>query len=329
MKKTKIAAISHYLPENIISNIDFHKKHKGLGKNLQPDIIQKIFGIEERRFAHNSQQVSCMAAQAAQPIVEKVGKKNIDLLIFAAACADLIEPATSNIVQHKLGLGCPVMDIKNACNSFVTAMQVGSAFIQSGMHQNILIVNGEKLSDCINYEINCQVKMQRHLAAFSFGDAGTAALLSPAENGSGLFYQKFLSIGKHWGLCTIRGGGSLHPHDLSKTYFEGETATLKDVILLEAKDFIQDCFKESGWDGKNIDHLFTHQVSMETIKIVADATGAPLEKCVNIFPKYGNTAAASIPLSISLNKKKLKKGDKIAIIGLAAGISVSVQLLIW
>ena len=208
-------------------------------------------------------------------------------------------------------------------------MQVGSAFIQPDIHKNILIVNGEKLSDCINYEINCPDQLQQHFAAYSFGDAGVAALLTAAENGSGLFYQKFKSIGKHWDLCAIRGGGSLHPHDLSKTYFEGQTAKLKDVILLETKDFIQSCFQESGWTGDNVDHLFTHQVSVETMKIVSEATEIPLNKCINIFPKHGNTAAASIPLSISLNQSKLKKGDKVAIIGLAAGISVSVQLLIW
>lgn len=329
MTNVKIAAISHYLPENIVTNTDFNQRQKGLGKNILPSVLQKVFGIEERRFAAKEEQVSCMATKAAQPIVDQFGKNNIDLLIFGAACADLIEPATANIVQYKLGLNCPVMDIKNACNSFVTAIQTASAFIQSGMYKNILIVNGEKLSDSINYNIKNQKTLQGHFAAFSFGDAGTAALLSSSENGSRITYQKFMSIGKHWELCKIPGGGSMHPHDLSKTYFEGQTATLKDVILLEAKDFIKDCFMESGWVGKDIDHLFTHQVSMETMKIVSDATDVPLNKCVNIFPKHGNTAAASIPLSISLNKNKLKRGDKIAIVGLAAGISVSVQLLVW
>lgn len=325
----KIAAVSHYLPENIVSNKNFNERQKGFGKNIQPEIMQKIFGIEERRFAHIDEQVSCMAAKAAEPIVKKVGKKNIDLLIFAAACSDLIEPATSNIVQYKLGLECPVMDIKNACNSFVTAIQVASAFMKSGMYKNILITNGEKLSDSINYHIESQEQLQKHLAAFSFGDAGTSILLSPSENGSGVHFQKFLSIGKHWELCTIKSGGSMFPHDLSKTYFEGHTSKLKDVILLEAKEFIQSCFKESGWTGEDIDYLFTHQVSVDSIKIVSDATGVPLDKCVNIFPKYGNTAAASIPLSISLNQSKFKKGDKVAVIGLAAGISASVQLFVW
>ena len=79
-------------------------------------------------------------------------------------------------------------------------MQVGSAFIQSGIHKNILIVNGEKLSDCINYEINCPDKLQEHLAAFSFGDAGASALLTATENGSGIFIKNLsplASIGNY------------------------------------------------------------------------------------------------------------------------------------
>ena len=331
MKNTKIAEISAYLPERIVANEEIEQRINQKKNFVPSGILNKLFGIRERRFAAPNEQVSDLAAKAAQPIVAKIGKENIDFLIFAAASADLIEPATSNIVQQKLGLRCPVMDVKNACNSFVSAIQVATAFIQSGIYHNVLIVNGEKLSDAINFEIRDMAHLQRSLAAFSLGDAGTAALITASTAEEGFCYQNFMSLGEHWDLCTIQGGGSMFPHDVSKNYFEGKTTELKDVILQTANEFVNQCLYQKGWAAPEIDHFITHQVSAQTFKIIAAATGIEESKMVSVFEQFGNTAAAAIPLSLHCanSRNLLKKGDKIAVLGLAAGISVSVQLMVW
>lgn len=331
MDRCKIAEVSSFLPERIIENAELEQRINRQKKWLPEGALEKLFGIQQRRFAKPGTQVSDLASAAALPIVEKVGRKNIDLLLFAAACSDLIEPATSNIVQHKLGLACPVMDIKNACNSFVSAIHTASAFIQAGMYENVLIVNGEKLSDAINLDIRDAEHLKRSLAAFSLGDAGSAALINPAKGEEGIYYQQFMTSGQHWELCTIRGGGSMHPHDASQNYFEGKTVDLKDAILSESADFLQDCFDRAGWLASEIDHLIAHQVSSHTFRIVSEALGIPLEKCISTFPHFGNTAAASIPLAIHCAQQRnlLQAGDKLAVIGLAAGISASVQFCVW
>lgn len=123
----------------------------------------------------------------------------------------------------------------------------------------------------------------------------------------------------------------MHPRDASKNYFEGKTALLKDVILQEAGQFLRESLEASSWESDNIQHLATHQVSMQTFPLIAKAMGIPTEKAIKVFEKYGNTAAASIPLSIyeAWQSGQLQKGDRLAMIGLAAGISASLQLMIW
>lgn len=332
MKRVKIAEIASYLPAQKIDNKDLIKRiNKNRPTALTAEMLERLFGIKERRFATAEEQVSDLATKAALPIVEKVGREQIDFLIFAAACSDLIEPATCNIIQNKLGLTCPAMDIKNACNSFVSAIHAASAFIQAGIYNNVLIVNGEKLSNAINFNIRDTEHLKRSLAAFSLGDAGVAALITASEDESGFYHQDFLTVGKHWDLCTIQGGGSMYPHDVSKNYFEGKTAALKDVILNEAKDFIQQAFQRANWSPTDVQHLITHQVSMPTFPVVAEAIGVPVERSISTFEYYGNNAAASIPLALhqAIEADIFKKGDKIAIVGLAAGVSVSLQLLVW
>jgi len=331
MTRSYIKEIATYVPERRVSNselialIDTDKNY------LSDGTLEKLFGIKERRFAKKDEQVSDLAVGAAKQILDKVDKNEIDFLIFAAACSDLIEPATSNIVQSKLGLNCPCIDLKNACNSVVSAMQAADAYIKAGVYKNILIVCGEKLSDGINYQIEDLPHLKRAMASLTLGDAGAALLMSASEDKSGLYLQKFMTEGSQWGLCTIKGGGSMFPHDSSKNYFEGKTAELKDAMIDHCKSFVDAALEQSEWEIDEIDHVITHQVSKQIFNVIAENTGLERNKIIQTFENYGNTAAASIPLAITegLKSSKIKKGDKVAIIGLAAGLSVSVQMLIW
>ncbi|MEK6780122.1 MAG: ketoacyl-ACP synthase III [Bacteroidota bacterium] len=328
------AAITHinsYLPNRIISNDEIEHWVNKSETWLPPGCMERLFGIRERRYADENQQTSDLAMLAATPIVEQVGAYTIDCLIFAAACSDLLEPATANIVQQKLGLHCPVFDVKNACNSFVNGIQVASSFIQSGIYKNVLVVNGEILHHSIRFNLEPHEDISRRLASYTFGDGGAAALLSTSTDVSGLYYQKFKSNGEHWKLCTIMGGGSLFPHDPNKYYFEGFTSELKTQLIEESNGMVAEALLKTGWKSDEITHVFTHQVSMNTFDVVAQHAGMCKTKFRSIFQSTGNTAAASIPLAMhqTFEQGKLKRGDKILIIGLAAGVSISIQLIIW
>jgi acyl-CoA:acyl-CoA alkyltransferase len=331
MKRAKIASVSVYHPTRVVLNSTVENLVNTHGKMLPEGSLLRLFGIQERRFAAPEEQVSDLAAKAARPIVLEHGANKIDCLIFAAACADLIEPATSNIVQYKLGLKCPVLDIKNACNSFTTAMMTASSYIASGMYRNVLIVNGEKLSDAIRFHPENEGQLRRGLAAYSLGDAGAAVLMTESTDDSGMQYQKFMSNGAHWELCTIRGGGSMHPRDADKNYFEGQTVALKDVLIDAGTRFFHECLAEAGWTIPEVQHLFTHQVSSDSTRLIAQFSGVALDRIEAVFPYFGNTAAASIPLAIyqRMQRGAIQPGDKVAILGLAAGVSVSVQLITW
>ena len=123
----------------------------------------------------------------------------------------------------------------------------------------------------------------------------------------------------------------MYPHDVTKNYFEGQTTALKTALLSSAQDFLLTAFEEANCSPSDIDWLFTHQVSMHTFKVICKAIHVKSHKAISVFERFGNTAAASIPLSLACAEQQgiLKKGDKIAVVGLAAGISASLQLMIW
>ncbi|MEO6692781.1 MAG: hypothetical protein ABIO44_10610, partial [Saprospiraceae bacterium] len=229
MKNISILDVDVYLPENIILNDRIESLINSEKENLAPGSLEKLFGIKERRFANKEMQVSDLASNACRKILQRI-ECEVDLLIFAAASSDLIEPATANIIQHKLCLSCPVMDIKNACNSVTTAMMVAEAFIRSDKYKNILIANGEKLSDVINFKPQSQEHLIRCLAGYTLGDAGTAILIGESDSKT-IIYQELYCNGSYWDLCVVEGGGSLAFRDSEKYYFECQSKELKAAII--------------------------------------------------------------------------------------------------
>ncbi len=331
MYNVRISEINTYLPVRKVTTAELSSMISSPHSNVSEQVLIRMFGVKQRHFAASDEQVSNLAVAAALPIVEKTGRENIDLMIFASACSDLIEPATANIIQEKLGLECAVFDVKNACNSFITAMDIARQYICNGTSKKILIVNGEKLSDSIRFELQHKNQLSEHLAAYSFGDAGAAVLLEACGEESGILFQKIYSRGKYWKLCTINGGGSMHPRDLSKLYFTGFTSELREAFMTEfrrelvlSKEFIDAIIPRIKW-------VFTHQVSVTSFDAIAETVGIPAERFISVVENYGNCAAASIPLSIkqALDDGRLQKGDEILIIGLGSGLALSITYMIW
>jgi 3-oxoacyl-[acyl-carrier-protein] synthase-3 len=328
---SRITAIAGYAPERIVENREIENLVNGNGDWIGSGSIERLFGVKERRFAKCGEQVSDLAVKAAYQILADTDPSTIDCLIFAAASSDLIEPATANIIQSKLGLTCAAFDVKNACNSFVTAMHIANALIVSGNYKKVLLVNGEILSHAIKFNLDNKEELAKRLAAYSLGDAGAAALIEPPDGESGIYSQKMISFGQYWNLCVIPGGGSMHPHDESKTYFEGKTSEMLQVFIENKGRIAEKCLEETGWKLSDVDHFFMHHVSKKTFEIVAAGLGISPDRFFNVIQNHGNIAAASIPFAMSIASKNniLKKGDKIMLIGLASGISISIQLIIW
>lgn len=328
---SKISRIAGYAPERIVLNREIEDLVNEKEQLIGSGSIERLFGVKERRYARCGEQVSDLAVQAASQILADMDPDTIDCLIFAAASSDLIEPATANIIQSKLGLTCAAFDVKNACNSFVTAMHVANALIMTGNYKKVLLVNGEILSHSIKFNLDNKEELSKRLAAYSLGDAGAAALIEPPDDESGIYSQKMISFGQYWNLCVILGGGSMHPHDVSKTYFEGKTSEMLHVFIENKGRIAEKCLEEAGWDLHEIDHFFMHHVSKKTFDIVAGGLGISSDRFYNVIQDRGNIAAASIPyaMSVANENKVLKKGDKIMLIGLASGISISIQLIIW
>ncbi|GAB6898415.1 3-oxoacyl-ACP synthase III family protein [Kineosporia succinea] len=305
------------------------------GFAMPSGLVERLTGVRERRHVQPGIASSDLAAQAGLAALAKadVDPLSVDLLIYSSASHDVSEPATSAIVQHKMGArNATFADIKNACNSFLNGLDFAAASIATGRARRVLVVAGEVLSPTINWEIESSVELRTKLAALTLGDAGGAVLLEATdEENTGLLPGRFVSDGSQWELSTVMSGGNLMVRDNSRSYFECDSSALQKLAIEHIPPLIEKTVAEVGWNLDEITRIFPHQVSKGVTQALCSAIGYDQNQVTVTLDRFGNNAAASIPLALSLASEQghLNKGDKVLLVCGAAGFTAGVMPVIW
>ncbi len=335
--RAALASVGSALPVSVITSADLGRRiHETTGFELTNGLVERLTGVRTRHYRADDEQSSDLAVRAATQALDRagVGIEQIDLIIFAACTQDITEPATANIVQEKLGAkNAQVFDVKNACNSFLNALDVADSHIRAGKSRCALVTCGETLSLGIDWNIRSVDDLKSRLAALTLGDAGAAAVLEavPEEEGRGIVATGFRSYGDKWRLATVLGGGSMYRMDERYACFRSESASLREAAYDLIPSVVQEVFDSIGWKPSDVDVACGHQVTKELVHGIAKRCGLPVECSPVTITDCGNTAAASIPLTLAraYEQGKVKRGTKILLVGGAAGFSVGVVTLIW
>jgi len=331
--RVALVGVAAYLPPNTRSSGEV----ESLIAQASPEvriprgIVELMTGIRCRRVAGDDVNGSDLAAEAGRRVLRKTGvdPADVDLLIYASVSQDLVEPATANIVQEKVGTRCPVFDLKNACNSFLNALQVAEALIQNGTYRTILVTVGELPSRCIKWSLRDREDLRLSFPGYTLGDAGAAALLQPSNNGRGIYYRNFKTASRFWDLGVIPGGGTMHPRGDEWTYIQGDGTRLKDAFFEVGPSILHEALAATGTTCADYERVLVHQVSMPFIRMFLDLSGVAQDKIVVTLPELGNMGAASLPVGFALAEERgeIRPGDRLMWIGLAGGISMGVMLM--
>lgn len=333
MNRAAITGVATALPERrwTSAEVETRIRAHSPGCRVPDGVVALVSGVEERRFVDEGVYASDLAAAAARRVLARTGTDPaaVDLLIFAAASQDLAEPATANIVQEKVGAAAAVFDVKNACNSFLNAVQIAEGFILAGQYRRVLVATGETPSRCIRWDAATRDDLRLNFPGYTLGDAGAAALLAPADDGRGIFYRDFRTISRFWPLATLPGGGSMHPRGDEYTYIRGDGAGLRDAFAALGPEILHRALRDTGTTLDDYAAVLVHQVTLPYLRQFARATGIPERQIVVTLPRLGNLAAASLPVAFAhaSDAGRIRPGDRVIWIGLAAGISVGVVLM--
>ncbi len=315
-----IISTAHYLPERKVTNEELNERFTALGN---PDVIGKFAastGIKQRFYAPDNWATSDLAVPAAQEALKRAGRKpeDVDLIILGTDSPDYITPATSVVLQHKLGAkNAGTFDVGCACASFPTALTIASGIVATNPGIKTILVVG--------------VYMMHRLAdpndatIFFYGDGAGAAVVEAGTKPGfiGAAMQADGAYGQSWGIFS---GGTAEPAS-EQSVKEGRTQVkLVNRYPPEINDvgwpkLFHRLAKENNFTADEVDQVIFTQVRRPTIELAAQNCGVPIEKCHMIMDKWGYTGSACIPMALddAISVGKIKSGDLVVLIGSGVG----------
>lgn len=323
--RAAITAVNSYVPEYILSNKELETMVE-----TNDEWITTRTGIKERRILKGEGKgTSDMAVPAVEGLLKKRGitAKDIDLIIFCTTTPDMPFPATANILADKIGAtNAWGFDLQAACSGFIYGLTTGAQFIESGKHQKVLVVGGDKMSSIINYEDRA--------TCIIFGDGCGAALLEPNEEGLGIMDAILKSDGSGGQFLHQKAGGSARPATAETVankehfaYQEGQ-AVFKFAVTNMA-DVAAEIMERNQLTADDVTWLVPHQANKRIIDATANRMGVGPEKVMVNIEKYGNTTNGTIPLCLAEWESQLKKGDTLILAAFGGGFTWGSIYLKW
>lgn len=320
-----ITAVHGYVPDYVLTN---HELETMVETN--DEWITTRTGIRERRILKGEGlATSDLAVPAVTRLLSKRGisAEELDLIIFCTSTPDMPIPATANILANKIGAkNAWGFDLQAACSGFVYGLTTGAQFIESGKHQKVLVVGGDKMSSIVNYEDRA--------TCILFGDGCGAVLLEPDTNGFGLIDSILRSDGAGCQYLYMKAGGSMKPasHETVDArehfaYQEGQ-AVFKAAVTNMA-DVAAEIIQRNHLSAEDIAWLVPHQANKRIIDATASRAGLPPEKVMINIDRFGNTTNGTIPLCLWEWESKLRKGDNLILAAFGGGFTWGSAYLKW
>ena len=325
---SRIAGVAAVLPERVRSSAEVEAMIEGFRPPAR--IVERVSGVRNRHVAADDEIASGLAVAASRKVLANTGidLAGIDLLLFGSASQDMAEPATAHVVAAKLGLACPVMDVKNACNSLLNAVQVADALITAGQHDRVLVCTGEVPSRAIRWRVRDGAQFAESFPGYTLSDGG-AALLVERSTQPGILHVRFTADSTAWDIGTLPGGGSAHPRDVEYTYFRADGARLRAAFQRLDTSLLPDALAATGLTCDDLAVVCAHQVTVADLHRFTAATGIPPDRLVVTLPEHGNLASVTLPLQLAtaIEQGRCGPGDTVALIGLAGGISLGIMVV--
>lgn len=314
----QIVATGRYLPEIEVSNDALRARFAHLDGFV--DKMEASTGIRKRWHAPEDWATSDLALRAARQALDRAGRKpeDVDLLLVGTDSPDYVTPATSVVVQHKLGAThAGTFDIGCACASFATGLATAAGWIAANPSIRTVLVVGaylmHKLAD------------PEDPMTFFYGDGAGAAVLEPAAE-PGFVAAAAQADGayhRHWG---IYAGGTAEP-----ATEDAVRAGRTQVRMLERYPpevnhegwprLVRRLAADGGFAIAKIDQIVFTQVRKPSIELVMAELGLPLERAHTIMEEWGYTGSACLGMAFddAVEKGKVHPGDLVVFIGSGVG----------
>ncbi len=335
-KNVSIAGLAHIDAPHTLTT-------KEINERLQPtldrlgirtDVLGDIAGIHARRLWDADMLASDAATLAARKALEDagIGADKIGLLVNTSVSRDYLEPSTASIVSGNLGVSdeCMTFDVANACLAFINGMDIAARMLERGDIDYALIVDGETAN--LVYEKTLERMAQPGVTADDFRNEMAALTLGCGAAAMVMARTELVPDAPRY-----RGGVTRSATEWNQLCRGNLDRMVTDtrMLLIEGIKLAQKTFMAArealGWAVEELDQFVIHQVSQPHTAAFIKNFGIDPKKVMTIFGEHGNIGPASVPIVLSKLKQlgKLKKGDRIALLGIGSGLNCSMAEVVW
>lgn len=333
-----ILGVAVHLPDDVreVADVERALARRNPGVVPRTPLVTRLTGVQRVHVLPDGEDASDLAVAAARTLLAEHPGTTVDLLIFASASQDMVEPATSHIVAHKLGLdSVPVMDVKNACNSVLNGIEVAEALVATGRYRTVLVASGEAPSRAVRHDVPDRATYALSAPGYTMSDAGAAVLVgrppavAPGQAPRGILASAFSARSEHWDVGMLPGGGTAHPRDVERTFFEIDGGRLRDAFCALGPGVVEEALERAGLTLDDVTLVAVHQVAVAYLDDVHDALGLPRDRTLVTVADHGNVASVTLPLQLVRAREsgRVRDGDVVLLLGLAGGISIGATLV--
>jgi 3-oxoacyl-[acyl-carrier-protein] synthase III len=323
----RLVATGRYVPEREITNAAMKDRFEA----AFPEFVDKMeaaSGIRKRWWAPEDWATSDVALPAARQALDRAGKRaeDLDLIVLGTDSPDYVTPATSVVLQHKLGArNAGTFDVGCACASFVTGLAAAAGLMAANAGIRTALVAGaylmHKLADPADP------------MSFFYGDGAGAAVLV-ADSAPGFLGASLAADGayhRHWGLYA---GGTYEPASE-----EAVRAGRTRVKMLERYPpeinhagwpaLVRRLAGEVGFAVRDIDFAIFTQVRKPSIDLVMHDLGLPMERTHTVMEEWGYTGSACIPMALDDARERgmIPAGSLVVLVGSGVGYNQAAAAL--
>ena len=291
------------------------------------EFVISVVGIRERHIAAEDESAADLAANAARAALENAGiaATELDLILLATDTPEYISPATSVVVQHRIGaINAGTFDINCACAGFVTTLDAAFKYIiADATYKNVLVIGCYAMSKFIDWTDKKTSTL--------FADGAGAMVLSAVEGETHFLASKLVADGSYHSFMGIFAGGTKEP--ITQDVLDGNNFNRlrfakkypPEVNIDGWPKIVDEVLAKAGIGRSDVDVYLWTQVNLSMIKQVMSDMRIPYEKTHTIMDKWGYTGSACIPMVFhdALESGKIKRGDTVVLCASGGGLNMA------
>lgn len=311
----RISAIESFFPKKVVTNEDLQKDFP----EWSPEKIFNKVGVKQRCVASQEETVLELAVKASEKVLQNFDKNKIDFILFCTQSPDYHLPTTACILQDRLGLrkNIGALDFNLGCSGFVYGLSIAKGLIATGVAETILLVTSETYTKYLRPDDKSNKTI--------FGDGAAATLIEKDENKHS-FQFELGTDGSGYDNLIVKNGGGRNPKTEGDTmgnclFMNGPkifTFTIEKIPTI-----VNEILKKNNLKKEDIDYFVFHQANKHILTRQLEILEIPENRFYINLENTGNTVSSTIPIALKdlLDSGKVKKGQKVMLVGFGVGLS--------